>query len=355
MRGPLSGSASMTDGTLDDADDGPPLSPNIVDVKKLAKMKQEQEGRLRTLNARVKQLRHQEHQVWNDVERTQQFSRQVLEAKDRQQVQHSERRRLEKQMQEEEESRRIRVREQRRMALQRKQAILQQKPREVQELGKQMRRDRERINQQLEDMRKQEATAKSMQVAARRFAKMQFKAEQQAQQLKAEEERRMQIEARYLELQEQIQQADDQIAFQEKDEMDAMHRLSNSQAQRQERYFELQEIEAMPVVEPGSRRPPGFAPPPRGRKQLLSPRGCRTPSHSPGLSSRQHSPGLDQIEEERTALDSLGTPSPRAPKPLSRPRSRGAPASPPSARGASCALPPQRLYSSPLPAAGSRD
>lgn len=345
----------ITDDTFEE-DDGPPVSPSVVDVKRLAKMKGEQAGRLRTLNARVNQLRNQEQQVWNDVERTQLFSRQVLEAKDRQQLQHSERKRLEKQMQEEEEALRARAREQRRTTLQRRQGILKQKPQEVQELGQQMRRDKERIKQQMADLRKEEATAKSMQVQASRFAKKQYIAGRQGQQLRAEEDRRRQNEGRFIELQEEIQRADGQIARQEQDEMEAVHRLSNSQAQRREQYSELQEIEARPVLEPGSRRAPGFAVlEPGGRKQGLSPRGCRTLSHSPGLGSRQRS--LGQIDEQPSRVDSLGTPSPSSarasPKLSSRPRSPGAPASPTSGRNR--ASPPQRSCSSPQLPAGSKD
>merc|ERR1719229_1823312 len=70
--------------------------PGAVDVKRLAKMKAEQERKLAAVRARVNCLATQERRVWKDVTVSQHMSLQMQEAELRRQAQQAERMRVER-------------------------------------------------------------------------------------------------------------------------------------------------------------------------------------------------------------------------------------------------------------------
>merc|ERR1719199_1515289 len=94
-------------------EDGQPLAPTVVDIKRLQKLKADQEQRLKALCTRVDRLTAQEQRVWKDVAWTQQRSLQAQEKQWQRQAQQAERLRMEREMIIQETALRERAREMR--------------------------------------------------------------------------------------------------------------------------------------------------------------------------------------------------------------------------------------------------
>merc|ERR1740122_371205 len=232
---------------------GPPPAPALVDVKRLMKLKAEQQERLKKLRVRVDRLASQEQRVWKDVARTQEKSLQAQE----------------KQMQRQEQALRNRVRDQRLYTLETRDVPRLRKLEENKALSDQVRNDSKRLNASVQLSREQQVQNKAAHVDARRQQCRQQKLKRELDRTRKE---RVQQEAnaeRYAELQEEIQNAELAIAVAERQEINAVQRLQNSQSVRAEVVSQLQDIGTSKPMGPCSPGPlaenngyPNVEPPP---------------------------------------------------------------------------------------------
>lgn len=228
--------------------------PSIVDVKRLQRLKAEQEQRLKSLCVRVDRLSAQEQRVWKDVAWTQQRSLQAQEKQWQRQEQQAERLRLERELLQQEQALRDRTREMRLRAIERKDAPRLQKFEENKSISRQVREETKRHTLQVNAAREQALRSKAMHVEVRRQQRRQ-------QQLQRDLEMSRRVQARqdvnlmrFNELQEEIQNAELAIAVAEREEMSAVQRLQNSQTVRAEVLSQLQDIETRKPMSPRSQK-----------------------------------------------------------------------------------------------------
>merc|ERR1740122_54188 len=248
---------------------GPPPAPALVDVKRLMKLKAEQQERLKKLRVRVDRLASQEQRVWKDVARTQEKSLQAQEKQMQRQEQHGELARLERQISAQEQALRNRVRDQRLYTLETRDVPRLRKLEENKALSDQVRNDSKRLNASVQLSREQQVQNKAAHVDARRQQCRQQKLKRELDRTRKE---RVQQEAnaeRYAELQEEIQNAELAIAVVERQEINAVQRLQNSQSVRAEIVSQLQDIGTSKPMGPCSPGPlaenngyPNVEPPP---------------------------------------------------------------------------------------------
>jgi len=221
-----------------------PLTPSMVDCKRLSKIKAEQEQRLQMLRARVDRLQTTERKVWKDVTWTQQRSLAAQEAQWRRQAQQAERLRLERDLVSQEQALRERAREARQRASETKDVPRLRKFEENQAIGKQVRQDSKRLMAALQEVREQTLQSKAMQVEVRRQQRRQQLLRKELEGARKEQSRQDYNALKCAELQEEIQNAELAIAAAEREELSAVSRLQNSQSVRAEVLTQLQDIEA---------------------------------------------------------------------------------------------------------------
>lgn len=221
-----------------------PLTPSMVDCKRLAKIKAEQEQRLQMLRARVGMLQTTERKVWKDVTWTQQRSLAAQEAQWRRQAQQAERLRLERELSAQEQALRERAREARQRAAETKDMPRLRKFEENQAVGKQVRQDSKRLMAALQEVREQTRQSKATKVEVRRQQRRQSSLRKELEAARKEQARQDDNSLKVAELQEEIQNAEMAIAAAEREELSAVSRLQNSQSVRNEVLTQLQDIEA---------------------------------------------------------------------------------------------------------------
>lgn len=257
--------------------------PTVADVKRLARLKAEQESRLKMLRARVDRLQAQERRVWKDVTWTQQQSLQTQEAQLRRQAQQAEGARHLRDLLGEEQARKEHAQQMRLRSHEAKEIPRLRRYEENKAAGKQVREESQRIAAELQDAKQRTLKAKASQVEARRQQRRQHKLRKELEQSRLEQQRQDENMMRYAELQEEIQSAEMAIASAERDELNAVKRLQNSQSVR---------AEASLAVGPH-----------RGRSGRSSPRfygGTPAAAAATELSSlARRGVGLDQITEEQ--------------------------------------------------------
>lgn len=330
-------------------EDCPPIIPNVCDIKRLQKLKADQEQRLKSLCTRVDRLTSQEQRVWKDVAHTQQRSLHAQEKQWQRQAQEAERLRTEREAMVHQQALQERVRSMRLRTLETKDIPRTEKFEENKRISRQVREDVERHARALRTVRQQEIQAKAMQVELQRQQRRQQKLQRELDITRQEQARQDMNMLRFAELQEEIQNAEVAINVAEREELSAVHRLQNSQTVRNEVSAQLHDIEtssqnsprsanplireAEEVMMPGSgsarlprsgtasartsRSSPrlgasgGAAPLPlRGRLDMQGDRS------SPGLASTSVGRSdLGQIsEEDASALDSVGQKPPSGPR-----------------------------------------
>lgn len=229
-----------------------PLAVSTVDIKRLMKIKAEQELRLGMLHARVDRLTEQERQVWKQVTRTQQSSQYRQQLQWRQQTQKAEQMRLEREVMAQEQMLRERAREMRFRAMETKDAPRLAKFEENKALGKQVREDSKRLMAALNDYREQTVQFKARQVEARRQQRRQQKLRTELRMTRREQARQDKNAEKYADLQDEIRNAEHAIAAAEHEELSAVKRLQNSQSVHAEVLSQLRDIEAVVPVTPRS-------------------------------------------------------------------------------------------------------
>merc|ERR1740122_77989 len=288
---------------------GPPPAPALVDVKRLMKLKAEQQERLKKLRVRVDRLASQEQRVWKDVARTQEKSLQAQEKQMQRQEQQGELARLERQISAQEQALRNRVRDQRLYTLETRDVPRLRKLEENKALSDQVRNDSKRLNASVQLSREQQVQNKAAHVDARRQQCRQQKLKRELDRTRKERVLQEANAERYAELQEEIQNAELAIAVAERQEINAVQRLQNSQSVRAEVVSQLQDIGTSKPMGPCSPGPlaendghPNVAPPPTQpsasvRGGLTSPRpadgnlrgGVTSTSAAGGLVTSSHS------------------------------------------------------------------
>lgn len=218
----------------------PLLVPTIVDIKRLEKVKAEQEQRLKMLQTRVDHLTNNERQVWKDVTWTQQMSLQTQEAQLRRQAELAQRERVANDIAQQDQLLRDRAREQRQRTMEYKDVPRLKKFEGNKMVGRLVRDDSKRMSQALSDNRESERQNKALQVDGRRTERRQNKLRKELDQSRAERDREQRQALKYAELQEEISNAEMAIASAERDELTAVHRLQNSQNVRNEVLTQLQ-------------------------------------------------------------------------------------------------------------------
>jgi hypothetical protein len=343
---------SATNSLLSGMEDGPPLAPSLVDVKRLQKLKADQEQRLKSLCVRVDRLSAQEQRVWVDVARTQERSLLAQEKQWQRQAQEADRLRMERELMIQEQALKERASDMRQRMLEMKDLPRMQKFEENKAASQQVREEARRHARHIHGLRDQELNSKSIQVELRRQQRRQVQLQRELSQSRKEQARQDVNMLRFAELQEEIQNAEMQIAVAEREELSAVSRLQNSQTVRAEVNSQLADIEKRNPSSPRTAYPDGrpddapVAAPPSvqrlGRTARSSPRLGASGSSGGGqasapLSSRgvgmraggsrsmtglgSASPGrtdLSQITEEACAMDSKAA----GKKALSGPRQR---------------------------------
>lgn len=224
------------------------VTPGIVDVKRLAKLKADQESRLKLLRARVDRLSTQERRVWKDVTWTQQMSLQADESRWRRQAQQADEKRLEREQVSEQQALRERARAQR-LTTEAKGNPRMRKFEENKRMGQQVREEREQVLAHREAIRTSSVQSKVQQVESRRHERRQQQLRKDLEQARSDAQRQEHNIFKYAELQAEIQSAELAIAAAEHEEMSAVQRLQNSQIVRADVLSHLQE--ERPIAENG--------------------------------------------------------------------------------------------------------
>merc|ERR1719440_706536 len=214
-----------------------------MDIKRLQKLKADQEQRLKALCVRVDRLTSQEQQVWKDVAVTQRKSLQTQEKQWQRQAHEAERLRMERELMMQEQTLHERATAMRMRALQMKDVPRLQKFEENKAISRQVREDALRQAQAARTLQEQERQSKFMRVEMQRQQRRQMKLQKEIAASRREQARQDANIARYTELQEEIQNAELAIAVAEHEEISAVKRLQNSQTVRSEVAGQLQDIE----------------------------------------------------------------------------------------------------------------
>lgn len=204
-------------------------TPSVVDCNRLARIKAEQEQRLKMLRSRIDRLTAQERRVWQDVTWTQQMSLQAQEKQWRRQAQQADRLKLERDLLAQEQAFHDRGVEMRQRAVETKDIPRLQKFEENRAVGKQVREDSKRLMSALQEVREQTLQSKVMQVEVRRQQRRQQKLRKELELAQQEQARQDQNALMFAELQEELQSTETAIAAAERDELNAVQRLQNSQ------------------------------------------------------------------------------------------------------------------------------
>lgn len=207
------------------------MSPNAADIRRLTRMKAEQERRLKMMQVRVDRLAAQEQRVWKDVACTQRMSLQAQEAQMRRQAQNVERSHLEQELLAHEQALRGRTQE-RRKQTQAKEWPKQAKIEENRAQAQRVRQDSQRLMTVLHEVREKTLQSKRMQVEVLRQQRRQQRLQRELEQSHLEHARKQSNVHRYVELQEEMQAVESAMCVVEEQELKAVQRLQNSQNAR---------------------------------------------------------------------------------------------------------------------------
>jgi len=236
---------SATGSLMSGMEDGSALAPSMCDIKRLQKLKVDQEQRLKALCVRVDRLTSQEQKVWKDVAYTQQRSLHAQEKQWQRQAQEGERLRMERELMVQEQALRERARQMRMQTLENKDLPRLQKFDENRASSRVVREDSERHARSMRNLREQELKGKNMQVELRRQQRRQLQLQRELEFTRKEQLRQDANMSKFGELQEEIQNAELAIAVAEREELSAVNRLQNSQTVRSEVVTQLQDIEKL--------------------------------------------------------------------------------------------------------------
>mmetsp|Transcript_81958 Transcript_81958/g.228432 ORF Transcript_81958/g.228432 Transcript_81958/m.228432 type:complete len:456 (-) Transcript_81958:92-1459(-) len=237
-----SGMNSLTSTFNTDAGDGEMLSaPTIVDIKRLAKIKAEQEQRLKTLRVRVDRLAAQERRVWKDVTWTQHMSLQAQETQLRREAQQAERMRVERERAAHEQELRERAHQARLRTLAHKDVPRLRKFEENTAAGNRVREDSRRISQEVLEAHQVSVQRKASQAERLRQQRRQQRLRKELELTRSEQLRQDANLLKFAELQENLRNIDLALSSAEQDEMSAVQRLQNSQSVRAELVSHLQD------------------------------------------------------------------------------------------------------------------
>lgn len=226
-------------------EDGISLAPSIVDIKRLQKLKADQDMRLKALCTRVDRLTAQEQRVWKDVAYTQQRSLQAQEKQWQKQAQEADKLRMERELMIQEQALHERASEMRLRSLEMKDLPRLQKFEENKMSSSAVREEGRRNAASIHNLQKREMQSRSMQVELRRQQRRQQKLQKELVQTRQEQARQDVNMQRFAELQEEIQNAELAIAVAEREELSAVSRLQSSQTVRSEVVTQLQDIEKL--------------------------------------------------------------------------------------------------------------
>lgn len=208
------------------------LTPTSIDIKRLAKMKAEQERKLKSIRARVDHLGAAERRVWKDVTCTQQMSLQAQEAQVRRQSEQAERLRHEREQMARLQALRGRTQQLRQRAVETKGLPKLLKFEENQAVAQKAREDSRRLAAAMQDARDRTLHSKAMQVEVRRQQQRQQRLRRELHRAQVDKARQDEAAAKYAELQEEMRNVDNAIAEAECEEMTAVSRLQHSQTVR---------------------------------------------------------------------------------------------------------------------------
>jgi hypothetical protein len=287
------------------------LIPSWSDCRRLAKIKAEQEQRLKMLRTRVDRLTDSERRVWKEVMWSQHRSLQVQEAQWRRQAQKARNLRREQETMAREQALRERFRDMRSRS-----ADLKERPRldkfeENRTIAGQVREDTRRLSSAMQDVREQSLKSKRMQVDLQRSRASQARLRRELECTNRERVKQDANAVRYAELQEEIQSSEMAIVAAEDEERKALSRLQNSQHVRSDVLGQLQEIRqrgSSPLPYPASEEAPLTSAsyridvPADVSSTMPSVRrtsGLMKGSRSRCSPSRHHGQSLSQISEEQ--------------------------------------------------------
>jgi len=208
------------------------LTPSVVDIKRLMKVKQDRELRLKMLQNRVNRLNNQEEGVWKQVARTQQRTSKTLDMQ-RQVQAEKEQLRQERELLAQDEVLRDRAREIRLRSIN-SHTLRQLKFEENKAVGKQVREESQRMMSVLTGYKQQALQSKAMHVDVCRQHRTQQKLRAELNERRREQARQDMNALKFAELQEQILNADLDIDEAEQEELEALRRLQNSQSVQSE-------------------------------------------------------------------------------------------------------------------------
>uniref|UniRef100_A0A7S3W4Y5 Trichohyalin-plectin-homology domain-containing protein n=1 Tax=Strombidinopsis acuminata TaxID=141414 RepID=A0A7S3W4Y5_9SPIT len=205
------------------------LTPTGTDIKRLQKVKAEQERRLKLLNARVDRLNAQERRVWKDVTSTQHMSLQEQENLWRRQAQEAERSRLEREQHMHRQALRERAQRIRARQLEGQDMQRMTKFEEKKHVAERGREESRRLAAMLEAGKEQDRQRKLMMAEARREQLRQQRLRKEQEEARRERARKDLCAQTFVALQEEMQHIEFEIAAAEHEELSAVSRLQHSQ------------------------------------------------------------------------------------------------------------------------------
>jgi len=317
------GSTTSSLGSTCEVAEEPILMPTVADCRRLAKMKAEQEQRLKMVKARVDRLGAHERQTWKDVASTQRKSLQAQGTQWRRQAQQEERLHIERQLLAQEQAVRDRAQAMRQQVFETKGGPRSRKFEENQTNGVEVREDSKRLMAALHKVREQSLQSKVMQIEVRRHKQRQNLLRRELERTRREQCVQDANALRYAELQEEIVNSGLSLAAAEREELHAVSRLQNSQGVRSEVVNQMEDIEARGLIDVMANHLPlassdmaaeGAGPPPanhfvnnggapaQGLRSVARDQGKQSPRSSRSRGNGHMASGcngLGQITEER--------------------------------------------------------
>lgn len=281
------------------------IAPTLVDIKRLRKLKADQEQRLKSLNVRVDRLNAQEQKVWKDVASTQQRSLQVQEKQWSRQASQAEKIRMERELMLQEQALRERARETRETMISMKDRPRQARLEHNKAISQQIREDSRRNEAALRRFREQTIEEKRRIVELRTQQRRKTCLERdlhESNQKKAQSELHA---LRYAELQEELRNCEEAIEMAAREEINTLERLKNSTRLREQVEEQLRDLEKRsPNSSPRAVSEDGvepLSPPPSSRAQPS--RGAvRSARSSPRLNSPSLASGPSASSRGRVGL-----------------------------------------------------
>lgn len=286
--------------------------PDAVSVRRLMKLKAEQQQRLKTMRARVDRLAVQEERLWKDVTSIQRMSIKAQETQLHKRRLQAERGYAEKELLRREHSLRRQAEEQRC----RQAAVLghhkQVKLDENRAAAQQVRQDSQRLLSTLQQVRERAQQNKQMHVELQRHQHRQHRLKRELEQGQREQLRQAKLTATYAQLRDELMSVEQAVAVVEKQEVNAVLRLQNSQNVRANAVANLQSAKAFDhelLAQVGEAT--ATYTPTRPWPPSLSSARCSSPEVY-SIASAEVDIGLDLIEEEDESSGSLSSSIARA-------------------------------------------